>query len=292
MMKIAFLASKVTLPGSPVRRADAFEHDLQVAELKEPLKREGFELIPIDWMDNDFTGSGYAAAIIGTTWDYSDYPDEFLQKLRALESNGTRVFNSPDMVAWNRRKTYLEELSQRGARTIPTLWLTKPTSIQIESAFDVLNTDQIVIKRQIGAGAQDQLRHRQGETIGDYAHDAMIQPFIPSIQTEGEYSFIMVDGEMSHALIKRAKSGDYRIQSLYGGYEEKITPSEADAARASEILTYLNEMPLYARVDMVRLPDGELALMELELIEPYLYPEQADRLGEMMVAALKRRLKT
>lgn len=290
MIKIAFLASKVTLPGSPVRRDDAFEHDLQVAELTEPLKLLGFNLIPVDWTDDNLADAGYAAAIIGTTWDYSDHPDRFLQKLRLLEANGIPVFNSPDLVEWNRRKTYLKTLAKRGARTIPTLWLSKPSAIEIKQAFEQLNTDNIVIKRQIGAGAQDQLRYCNGDDIMSFTHDAMIQPFVPSIQSEGEYSFIIIDGELSHALIKRAKQGDYRIQSLYGGYEEKIVPDRKDAAKASEILGYLDETPLYARVDMVRMHDGELALMELELIEPYLYPQQADHLGEMMACALKRRL--
>ena len=100
----------------------------------------------------------------------------------------------------------------------------------------------------------------------------------------------MIDGERSHALIKRAKKGDYRIQSLYGGTEERIPPSEADIEAARNVLSVLEEAPLYARVDMIRGGEGDLLLMELELIEPYLYPLQADALGEMFAAALKRRL--
>ncbi len=100
----------------------------------------------------------------------------------------------------------------------------------------------------------------------------------------------MIDGELSHALIKRAKSGDYRIQSLYGGMEDKVHPSTDEIEAARSVLAHLEEMPLYARVDMVRGKDGALWLMELELIEPYLYPEQADQLGALLATALSARL--
>ena len=119
----------------------------------------------------------------------------------------------------------------------------------------------------------------------------MVQPFLPTIQTEGELSFIFIDGDLSHALIKRAKPGDYRIQSSYGGQEETIVPDGSDLDAARAVLDTLDETPLYARVDMLRHPDGSLLLMELELIEPYLYPEQGARLGERMAKAVAARLK-
>lgn len=290
-MKIAFLASKVTLPDSPIRRADAHEHDYQVETLSGPMKTKGMDLIPIDWMDEVSDWSVFDAAIIGTTWDYWDQPEAFLSKLTRLEESGIRVFNPPNLVAWNSRKTYLRDLADRGAPMIPTLWASHPSAAEIEAAFDTFDTEDIVIKRQIGAGAHDQLRIRKGDVIADYPFDAMIQPFLPCIQTEGELSFIMIDGELSHALLKKAKTGDYRIQSLYGGIEEKIYPSKQDIEAAKQVLACLDDIPLYARVDMVRMHGDDLTLMELELIEPYLYPEQADRLGEMMADALEKRLK-
>ena len=121
-------------------------------------------------------------------------------------------------------------------------------------------------------------------------HPMMAQGFLPTIQTEGEYSFIFIDGEFCHCLIKRAAAGDYRIQSLYGGKEEAVTPSADDLAAAKAIISVLDEPPLYGRVDMIRGKDGGLLLMELELIEPYLYPIEGPELGERMAAAAQRRL--
>ena len=90
--------------------------------------------------------------------------------------------------------------------------------------------------------------------------------------------------------MKTAKAGDYRIQSTYGGRETPITPSDTDLAEAQAVLATLDETPLYARVDMLRGADGRLLLMELELIEPYLYPLEGPELGPMMADAVARRL--
>lgn len=289
-MKIAFLACSVTMPGSSVRRPDAHEHDYQVDALSGPMRAAGLELIEVDWRDESCDWTQFDAALIGTTWDYWDYPQAFLARLNQLEALGVKVINPPDMVAWNSRKTYLMDLAEKGVPTIPTLWLSHPNAETLTKAFDDLKSDDLVIKRQIGAGAKDQIRLKRGEEVSDYPFDAMVQPFLKSIQTEGEYSFIMIDGELSHALIKKARPDDYRIQSMYGGYEERISPSSVELSSVKSVLEALESVPLYARVDMIRLDAGELALMELELIEPYLYPEQADRLGELMTAALLKRL--
>lgn len=119
----------------------------------------------------------------------------------------------------------------------------------------------------------------------------MIQPFQPAIQSEGEYSFIFIDGEFSHCTLKQAAGGDYRIQSLYGGTEQKIDPPTEDKESAARIIGLLPlPTPLYARIDMVRGEDNNLLLMEAELIEPYLYPEQGPELGPRMAAGIEKRL--
>ena len=76
-------------------------------------------------------------------------------------------------------------------------------------------------------------------------------------------------------MLKRAGEGDYRIQSLYGGYECDYAPEPRDLAKARAVIASLPfDDLLYSRIDMARLPTGELAVMEAEAIEPYLYPEQ------------------
>jgi hypothetical protein len=289
MKKIAYLASRVTLPGSPIRRTDAFEHDYMMDALRGPFEARGMRVEDVAWDDPKADWADYVAVIIGTTWDYWDRLEEFLAALERIEGQ-TRLFNGSALVRWNARKTYLRELETKGAKLIPTLWLDVADEAAAKAAFDALGADDLVFKRQVGAGAKDQHRLKRGEPIPAMPHAMMVQPFLPMIQTEGELSFIFIDGEFSHALIKRAQPGDYRIQSTYGGREEKITPSAEDLAAARAIIGTLDEAPLYGRVDMLRGEGGELLLMELEVIEPYLYPVEGPELGERMAAGIARRL--
>ncbi len=288
-MNIAYLASKVTLPGSTKRRSDAFEHDYTLAELRPAFAARGLELVELSWDEDGVDWSGFDAALVGTTWDYWDRQAEFIDRLAAIERR-TRLFNSAALVAWNTHKGYLKDLEARGARLIPTLWLDAVTEASARDAFDRLGTDDLVFKRQVGAGADGQHRLKRGDPIPGMPHPMMVQPFLPAIAEEGEISFVMVDGALSHALVKRPAKGDYRIQSAYGGFEIPLEPSAEDLAAAKSVITALDETPLYARVDMLRAEDGGLLLMELELIEPYLYPLQGEGLGARLAAALLARL--
>ena len=289
MKKIAYLASRVTLPGSPIRRMDAFEHDNMMDALRGPFEARGYRVEDVSWDNPKADWSVYDAVLIGTTWDYWDRQDEFLAALEQIESQ-TCLFNGSALVKWNIRKTYLRELETKGAKLIPTLWLDSVNEAAAKAAFDTLGSDDLVFKRQVGAGAKDQHRITRGEPIPEMRHPMMVQPFLSMIQTEGELSFIFIDGDFCHALIKRAQPGDYRIQSTYGGREEKIDPSADDLAVARAIISALDEPPLYGRVDMLRGPDGSLLLMELEVIEPYLYPIEGPELGERLAAGVARRI--
>lgn len=291
-MKIAFLSCPATLPGSPARRPDAFEHDLYLGALRDGLDGRA-ELQDIDWRAPLAELARFDLAILGTPWDYTEAKDEFLKRLAELEAAGVRVCNPLEVVRWNADKLYLKELAARGAVTIPTLWPERAGLADVLAAFDHFGTDRVVVKRRVGAGAigQDSFT-REAPPAPDWAMDqpAMIQPFLPAIQREGELSFIFIGGALSHALIKQATGGDYRIQSLYGGTETPLVPAPADQAAAEAVMALLPfaEPPLYARIDMVRLEDGRLAVIEAELIEPYLYPEQGPEFGPRLAEALLR----
>ncbi len=293
-MKFAYIASTATLPGSPTRRSDAFEHDRMMEELRGGAT-EGVSWHDVSWDDRHEDWAGFDAVVIGTAWDYWDRQDEFLETLETISSE-THLYNPPETVRWNIHKSYLKDLEARGAKLIPTLWLQTATPSAVQSAFDELGTDDLVLKRQVGAGADGQHRIRRGEPIPDMPHPMMAQPFLSAIQDEGEFSFIFIDGSLSHALMKRAADGDYRIQSTYGGTDHAITPRTVDVGAAKAILDMVDmpdgRAPLYARVDMLRAEDGALLLMELEMIEPFLYPLEGPGLGKRLTDAIIARLCT
>jgi len=292
--RIAFLACPDTLPESPTRRPDAFEHDYQIGALRTGIG-ERAEVVDIDWRAPLDDLAGFDLAILGTPWNYTESKDEFLARLDELEAAGVIVCNPVEVVRWNADKLYLQQLAERGAVTIPTLWPKQPRAADIQAAFDHFGTDRIVVKRRVGAGAvgQDSFT-RDAPPPADWTMDrpGMIQPFLSAIQSEGELSFIFVGGTFSHALVKRAVAGDYRIQSLYGGQEAAIAPAAQDRAAAEAVMALLPfaEPPLYARIDMVRLDSGELALIEAEVIEPYLYPLQGPDFGHLLAEAVLERI--
>ncbi|MFM5955363.1 MAG: RimK family alpha-L-glutamate ligase [Novosphingobium sp.] len=290
MLRIAFLACPDTLPGSPSRRPDAFEHDLLFDALERGLGGRA-DLIAIDWRAPIEELGRFDFAYLGTPWDYTEAKDEFLARLTALEAAGVKVCNPVEVIRWNADKSYLRELAAHGAPSIPTLWPERVGPQDVHTAFGHFGCDRVVVKRRVGAGAigQDCFSIDQ-PPAPDWRMDqpAMIQPFLPAIQSEGELSFIFVSGRFSHALLKQANGEDYRIQSLYGGRELPLDPGPADRAAAEAVMAMLPfaQPPLYARIDMVRLEDGQLAVIEAELIEPYLYPEQGPGFGAMLAAAI------
>lgn len=252
------------------------------------------ELIEIDWRAPLEAFDGIALVLLGTAWDYQDHPEEFLAKLEALVGHGIAVHNLPEVVRWNTDKRYLRELAERGTQIVPTLWLDDVDRAGVLAAMDQFGTDRVVVKRQVGAGGLGQHSFsREGLPSEGWSmgRPCMVQPFLSSILDEGEYTFVFIDGAFSHGVLKRAAEGEYRIQSLYGGTECGYAPEAADLARAEAVVASLPfDSPLYCRLDMVRLPDGALAVMEAEMIEPYLYPAQGPHLGDRMAEAVAKRL--
>jgi len=294
MTAIAFLACETTVPGNQQRREDAFEHDLMIKALAPAFEQRGLDLRVIDWEAEIEAFDGIELAMLGTAWNYQDKPEAFLTKLEQLESKGIVVCNSSEIVRWNSRKTYLQQLAEAGAPTIPTLWFEDPTAEDIRAAFDQFDCDKLVVKRQIGAGALGQQIHSRDDPPSadwSFGHKAMAQPFLASIQEDGELSFIFVEGELSHALRKRPAAGEYRIQSLYGGIEQDLAPTPDQIAQAQGIMDALPfDAPLYGRIDMLKSDNERLLLMEAELVEPYLYPEQGPGLGNRIARAIAKRL--
>jgi len=288
-MRIAYLASRLTLPESPDRRFDAFEHDLMIDCLMPAFADKGSTLAIHAWDDETIDWSVFDAVLIGSTWDYQDNLSAFMAKLESIEAQ-TALFNPSAIVRWNNRKTYLRDLESNGVQIVPTLWFDEPTETDVEKAFDTLGSDDLVFKRQVGANAEGQYRVHRGDPTPHMPEPMMAQPFLPAIQIEGEMSAIFIDGAFSHALIKSAAAGEYRIQSSYGGTERACEPEPKDRAAATTIIESLDQTPLYARVDMARGNDGQMLLMELEMIEPFLYPLQGPELGERLHAALVDRL--
>lgn len=277
------------IPGNLNLRDDHWEHDLEFSPLRAACATRGIELTAVIWDDRHLVPEAHDAFVIGTTWDYAERPGQFLATLEEI-AVCRPLFNPLSIVRWNLRKTYLRDLAAKGVPVVPTLWRERADLVSINSAFAELDVDEIVVKPVVGASAWRQVRLKRGEPIPPPEelppHETMIQPFLHASANEGEFSFLFFDRQFSHCARKISRAGDYRVQSMYGGREEIYAASIAEIEQAQEVLDALEWPLLYARVDMMRNANGQLLLMELELIEPYLYPEQGPGFAESFARAL------
>lgn len=298
---VAILVSDNMMPGADNLRSDQFELNEQMGKLEPAFEAEGLKVELVRWREAAERAEEFDAALPLFVWDYFEGNEgDFLSEMAKIDSR-TKLFNGFDVLKWNSDKSYLEALSREGAPVIRTLHVDRATERAVNAAFETLETDTLVIKPQVGGGAWRQALYKKGDPFPSKdslpPETAMIQAFLPSVQTEGEYSFLYFGGKFSHAVLKKPKSGDYRIQSIYGGSEGAYSPSTQERETTRNILNNLDFTPLYARIDLLRGQDGGLKLIELEMIEPYLYlPHSEGEGGEnkgakTLAAALAKRLR-
>lgn len=287
MSRIAFLT---------LEHAEEFVIDdaLAIAELT----RRGHDAAEIPWTRRDIDWRQYDLVIIRTTWDYHDRPAEFLATLSAIESGGTLLENSLDIVRANLDKRYLRDLEQRSLPIVPSVWGTGGDATTFRDLFAVLQDTEIVIKPTVSAGARDTFRLRAPlsddmtaqltTTFAD--RDWFAQPFVRSVETEGEYSVFYFAGTLSHAIRKVPRAGDFRVQEEHGGRIAGIPVSAELRETADRILAACSPVPFQARIDLVRLATSALAVMEVELIEPSLYLRCEPGAPARFADAIERRL--
>ncbi|MEM1096639.1 MAG: hypothetical protein AAGJ10_18730 [Bacteroidota bacterium] len=274
----------------------AYETDEALTEA--PLAELSCTVEYISWHAADTDWSRFDAVVIRTPWDYHKHAAAFLKRLEAIEATGTPLFNTLPLVRWNADKRYLRDLEQRGIAIVPTVWGEVDQSVDLEALFEQLDTDAIVVKPVVSAGAMDTFRvqhpvsaERKAQVEQTFAgRPFMAQPFVDAVVTEGEFSVFVFDGAYSHCILKTPKTGDFRVQEEFGSRLQRLEPKPALLEAAERVLAALDEVPLYARVDLVRMPEGTFALMELELIEPGLYfrldPPAATRFAKAVISYL------
>ncbi|HEV2727014.1 MAG TPA: hypothetical protein VGV34_01905 [Solirubrobacterales bacterium] len=255
--------------------------DLKVDDelLREALEERDCEAASVAWDEEGIDWGGFDLCLVRSTRDYHEKHREFLAWTGEVAAKA-RLLNPAELIAWNSEKTYLRELAEQGVRTVPTVWIGREGGVELEEILASEGWAEAVIKPIVDLGAKNLHRVRAGSGQGQQAleavlarQEAMVQPFLPALEAEGELSLIYVDGELSHAVRKRPAAGDFRVQSIWGGTATAAEAEPRYVEVARRALAQLDEPPLYARVDLVTDLEGNPALIELELIEPNLYME-------------------
>ncbi len=237
----------------------------------------GMEVSARAWDDPGVTWGAFDRVVLRSTWNYHLAPGAFDAWLQELADAGLPVLNPVPVVRWNARKDYLLELAAGGVAVVPTRILAPgedPMPGRWAAAFE---TPEVVVKPAVGASAHGVVRTRlDAPGAGEWLRTAasggpiLIQPFRQEVRERGEWSAVFIDGEYSHAVLKRPAEGDFRVQEELGGHAVPGEAPEAIRTLGRAALTGAPGRTLYARVDAVEGSDGP-RLMELELIEPALY---------------------
>ena len=221
------------------------------------------------------------------TWDYHRMPTMFLSWLRALEDSGrlTLEFTSSRarQCSSGPRSTCMQ-LDATGAIAIPR---TGGSIMSMRASLDgVLEEEALVSRRPQAANRRHRLRHIHDRDLARRCpmtaisrparvSGALLQEVIPGVvDNGGDVDPVYAGGTFSHAVLKLAKDGEFRVQQDFGGRRRarRAFTWNARGFFADHVMTRSGARRLffYARVDIVESSRGPL-LMELRLIEPELY---------------------
>jgi hypothetical protein len=264
----------------------------------EPLGCRGLGAEPVRWDDPAVDWTAFDAFVLRSCWDYHLRLSEFLAWLERIASQ--RLWNPPALVRWNADKRYLLDLESRGVRIVPTLGLDRGDSVQLAEAMRARGWLRAVVKPSVSANAYETWdvsasgapaeQARLEALLGKGA--VLLQRFQEEVAAEGEWSLVFLGGAYSHAVLKRPRAGEFRVQEAFGGAWHRAIPPRSLVGQAEAVLGAIEGPWLYARVDGLRV-DGRLLLMELELIEPTLFlaggAGAPERFAEAIAACLASR---
>jgi len=260
------------------------------------LQKKGVDIKAEIWDDTSVNWKDYDVALLKMPWDYHQKYPRFKNWLDDLQKSGLRLLNDFDIVRWNMDKHYLTDIANKGFEVIPTIFLDKEWNGKLLPLFTELQTDELILKPCVSGGSKNTIvldKHSTTEkSVIVYSllkeGDFMVQPLMHEVEN-GEWSFVFFNNVYSHTVIKKPKPGDFRVQQVYGGSITTVYPKQSDIDYAAAYLQSFADNAFYARVDGLMV-NGKFLLMELELIEPFLYLSYGDGAVERYYNALQEQL--
>jgi hypothetical protein len=258
--------------------------------LKQALETEGLNVLRLSWDNPDFDWSTTKSVIFRSTWDYFYRFPEFSKWLSKI-SKQTRLINPAETIHWNIDKHYLLDLEKKGLNIAESYFIEQDSTETLYELLSKLGWNETVLKPCISGTARhtyrlnlNNLEEHESILKQLLKNEAMmLQPFQYDIVNRGEVSMMLFGGKYSHAVLKVAKPNEFRVQSNFGGQVSMYEPTPNEIAFAEHAVRCCPELPVYARVDIFNDNKGNIALSELELIEPELwfrlYPEAAKLLA-------------
>ncbi len=256
------------------------------------LEQLGLTCARVAW-DNDFNPADFKFALFRTTWNYFDNLPLFLEFLR-LCKNSISLINPYSQIVWSLNKKYLLELQGLGINIPQTKLFKSGEAVNLKKICEDLGWEQVVIKPCISAAAWNtycinKITNKTNTLFSRLLkeYDMLVQVFQKNIQLRGEISLMIIEGKFSHAVLKRAKDGDFRVQDDFGGTVSLYQAKTNEILFAENVVEKIPFKPVYARVDIVLDNNNLLALSELELIEPEMWFRLFPAASKKMAIAVK-----
>lgn len=257
------------------------------------LKAQGFKVTRKSWSDPDFDWASTKAVLFRTTWDYFERFKEWKSWL-ASTSELTEMINPYSIINWNMDKHYLRDLNDRGINIPATRYIESGEETSLEDLYAKTGWKDCILKPCVSGASRHTYRlnpenlkaHEEVFQTLIAKEAMMLQPFQQDIVERGEVSLMVMGGEFTHAVLKVAKPGDFRVQDDFGGTYDLYNPSKEEIAFAEKAVSACNPQPTYARVDIIKDNHGQLALIELELIEPELWFRLNPKAAQVLAKSL------
>ena len=293
----------MTVPNQSVKIALATSRNIPETEvddrpLQRALQERGAATEWVNW-DADVDWSQYDACLIRTTWDYMERKEEYLRWAQRVALT-TQIYHPPGIVKWNLEKTYLRWFAERGFPVLPTEWFTPGEPVNLAERLHERGWRRAFLKPTVGATSRR--THRFSDNRAELARaqefldqalqeeGMMLQPYIAEVETEGEMSAIFIDGQLTHGVRKIPVPGDYRVQDNFGAKDEFYTFTDSELRLATDIVRACPFDLLYARADFLR-TQGQLRMIELEIIEPSLFFRHHEPAATALANALLQRVR-
>jgi glutathione synthase/RimK-type ligase-like ATP-grasp enzyme len=257
------------------------------------LREHSLRVNRVSWSDPNFDWSSTRYILFRSTWDYFERAEEW-KKWLAMVGQKTEMINSHETVLWNMDKHYLQDLMLQGINIPQIRYIEIGEQVRLTDLVSAMNEDVVILKPCFSASARHtykitgpvstELERTFQELIKVEA--MMLQPFQYSVPNQGEVSMMIMGGHFTHAVLKKPKQGDFRVQDDFGGSVTFYEPSKDEIKFAEAAVAACPSAPVYARVDIIEDNDGHLALIEIELIEPELWFRLKPKAAQLLASTI------
>jgi glutathione synthase/RimK-type ligase-like ATP-grasp enzyme len=263
------------------------EPDVDEELLMVALAHAGIDATLAAWDDEAVCWDEYGLCVIRSTWNYPEFPSDFLNWIEAAGS-AVPMLNPPDVVRSNVDKRYLLDLERKGIPIVPTEFFRRGERPNLAHWVN----RPFVVKPTISAGSWITRRFYPDEIALGIAflqkhledRDMMVQPYLDSVERGGEVAWIWIDGKVTHGVRKSP-----RFEEDEESVSEAVAPTERAREMVCSVLDTLDADLLYARIDLME-SKGNDFVSEVELIEPSLFFKQNPAALDRFVSAVKGRI--